>query len=382
MSTAPQIEAALSAAQLTEVRNEVISVLSNAGILTTEVSTPELETYFRKFPRGSYNLYDKDGNVAIGGYNSELAPNLGNLSLGSSGNMKIYSGHAIIICASGHLKTGGGKGGSEDEKSITISANGDIHIESKGKGGIFIKSAGDLNLEGDNVRITGTTGVSINAGAQTDVPGGEIKKVGSGKISFSAGIIESSSNNLTQQTLSLSKTINYGQSIKEQKINPLKPALPQQQSMHYETPGSVEHNISGDYVLNIQGKMLVNVNGVTLPGSLLSGGGTYGIQNQSVVQNINGDRYTYIRPGTIPPTGDDYVEITKGIHHVKSLAPQETSQTGIAFETLIGNIATVVRTQGDIGIQTLTGDTLVQGKNLLLLGLQEVREVAPRINLN
>ena len=387
------IDAALLEAQVTTITNEVISRLTKAGILTVEVATPGSETYFCKYPRGAFHQVDSDGNMSLAGWNPTPSPITGQLSLASSGLMKIQSGHALLIHAEDGMQTGGTVKKGDDAKSISILANGDIHIEAKGPGGIYIKSPGDLRLEGDNVQIIGKTGVSINTGSQETIEG-EINSVGSGDLSISTGRLRVSAKQMTEQVQSLKKSVNYGQVVNEQKIAITEPTLPQQHLMSQTTPGSIEHVVDGDYILKVKGKMLVKVDGIPLPASPLNGAGA--TQAETYRTEVVGDKGTYITPAAVSAggvaKGNDYTEITKGKHHVKVIAGDTESQTAIAFEAVKDNIVNVVTGDGDIGLgiigigdialNTPTGDLLVECRSILLTAAAEVRLTGTNIYLN
>ena len=387
------IDGALLEAQVDTITNEVISRLTKAGTLTVEVSTPGGETYFKKFARGAFHHVDADGNMSIAGWNATPSPTTGQLSLASSGLMKIQSGHALLIHAEDGMTTGGTVKSGEDAKSISILANGDIHIEAKGPGGIYIKSPGDLRLEGDNVQIVGKTGVSINTGSQETVEG-EINSVGSGDLSISTGRLRVSAKQKTEQIQTLKKTVNYGQVVTEQKVALTEPTLPQQHLMSHSTPGSIEHVVDGDYILKVKGKMLVKVDGIALPASPLNGAGA--TQAETYRTEVAGDKGTYIQPGVASPggvaQGSDYTEITKGKHHVKVIAGDTESQTAVAFEvtkdnivhTIVGDgdMAFGVQGFGDIAINNASGDLLVETRSILLTAQAEVRLQGTNIYLN
>ena len=286
----PQLQSALTEAQLTQIRNEVINILEANGILETSVSTEGNETWYKNHPRGSFMMMDRDGNVAFYGHNSELAPNLGNLSLGSTGNMKISSGHALIIEAQDCLQTGGAleKGGSNSAKSITIRANGDIHIESNGPGGIYIKSPKTLRLEGEDVEIVATQKLSLKAGSLTPTVGTTgISAVGSGEISITGATVKTSANTIIDNSLSQHKIVNNGHIEIEQLPNPSAPGLPTGNLFNITTTGSIEYVAGGDFAMRVTGKVRQEIAGTVLPTSLLNGGNpTYGIQPQAFLTNI------------------------------------------------------------------------------------------------
>jgi hypothetical protein len=383
------IDSNLSEAQVTQITNEVISRLSKAGVLTVEVGTPGKETYFKKFAAGSFVHADPDGNLSIAGHNAELSPTLGNLNLASTGVMKISSGHALVISAEDGMKTGGGSGGTQDAAAVTIMASGDVHIESTGPGGIFIKSPKDLRLEGDNVKIVGKTSVSINTGSQEPVAS-DIPLVGSGDLSITTGRVQLSTREFTEQTLSLKNTVNTGHVLHEQRINPLEPTIPQQHLTSTTTVGSLEHDITGDYIVRVGGKMLLQVAGLPIVGSPLNGVGS--VQLESYLQEISGDRAAYIVPGLgKPPGGGDFVNILgPGAFQVNVVAPDETG-TAIGFNAAAGDVVTWVdgagnvamgTTAGDVSLDTLAGDVTLLGTHISMVAETEVRALAPLINLN
>ena len=387
------IDAALTQAQITDITNEVISRLTKAGTLTVEVSTPGQESYFKKFARGAFEHVDSDGNFSIAGWNATPSPITGQLTLASSGLMKIQSGHALLIHAEDGMQTGATVKKGDDATSISILANGDIQIESKGPGGIYIKSPGDLRLEGDNVQIVGKTGVSINTGSQ-DVVEGEINSVGSGDLSISTGRLLVSAKQKTEQIQSLKKTVNYGHVIHEQKVAITDPTLPQQHLTSTSTPGSLEHVIDGDYTLKVNGKMLVQVMGVPLPGTPLNGAGN--VQAETYRLEVVGNKGTYIQPTVAAtgatPGGNDYTEITQGKYHVNVVAGDVASQTAIAFEAAKDNIITTIAGQGnistnlegvgDIILNSETGDFFVNSRSILLTAQAEIRLTGTTIYLN
>ena len=67
------------------------------------------------------------------------------------------------MSAEGHRVTGGGEGGSDEEKSVDIFGTGDVVIQSNGKGGIYITAAKDIELNaGGSIKLKAAEQVSIN----------------------------------------------------------------------------------------------------------------------------------------------------------------------------------------------------------------------------
>jgi hypothetical protein len=391
--------------QVTTNKDELYVQLTNGSFKVTETINPNNRSYEMRHFRASMLRWQHDGSVLLVARNSELAPNLGYLDVLSTGYTHITSGHNIVLTAEGCAKTGGGAAGSADNKGFEIKTkSGDIHIQSDGKGGIYITSAANIEFRcpGDMIFNAGGQ-ISMNTGAKDVLSGGLSEGIGSGKFVVSTGSYELATATY-KETVTGSKDIeNYGEINQQQKVAIAEPTLPQQHITTTETVGSLVHKIGYDYVLEVDGKMLLKVNNnpAKKVGGVLGGPGAamgYATQTlEAFKQEINGTRATYLRAQT-NPYAQDYLSIDRGNWYceVETAAPGNTAIS--AGSLTKGDVVFQTTAQGSIGIQsgpTPSNSILVQNQGgsirveangakgmIQMLATQEIRGTAIRINLN
>ncbi len=358
--------------KVTKNSNEIHTKVTDSNFQICDISTPKDCSYEMRHWRASKIRWQEDGSVIIQARNSEAAPNLGFLDIKSTGYTQITSGHNIVISANGYKKTGGGTGGSEDEKSIEIAAVGDVVIKSNGKGGVYITSAKNLEFRcpGDMIFTAGGQ-ISMNTGSKDPIAGGLTKGVGSGKFTVSTGVYELSTVTY-KETVTGSKNIeNTGEINQQQKIAITEPTLPSQHITTTETVGSLVHKVGYDYVLEVDGKMLLKVNNNPAKKVLgvLGGPGAamgYPVQTDALQQKIVGNRSTFILPSPLNlGEGNDATEITLGASTTKILAAGKKGTAFSVESTTKGNIAMATLVKGDIALSSGPSPT----NNLLLSNL-------------
>lgn len=391
--------------EVTSNKDELYIQLTNGSFKTVETINPNNRSYELRHWRASMLRWQHDGSVLLVARNSTLAPNLGYLDIKSSGYTHITSDHNIVLNAKGCALTGGGAAGSANNKGVEIRSDaGDIHIQSDGKGGIYVNS--DANIQftcpGDMIFNAGGQ-ISMNTGSKDVLSGGLTSGIGSGKFTVSTGSYTLATATY-KETVTGSKTIeNFGEINQEQKIAITEPTLPQQHITTTETVGSLVHKIGYDYVLEVDGKMLLKVNNNPLKkaGGVLGGPGSamgYATQTlEALKQEIGGTRATYIKAGASPYAADT-VDIDRGYAHtqVTTSAPGNTAVS--AGSITKGDVVFQTTAQGNIGIQagpTPSNVVLLQNQGgsirveangakgmIEMLATQEIRATAIRINLN
>ncbi|NDB57873.1 hypothetical protein EB001_05460 [bacterium] len=336
--------------KVTEISNEIHTKVTDSNFQIVDISTPNDRSYEMRHWRASKIRWQEDGSVILQARNSTAAPNLGFLDINSTGYTQISAEHNVIISAKGHKKTGGGKGGSDDEKSIEMGAVGDIVIKSNGKGGVYITSAKNLEFRcaGDMIFTSGGQ-ISMNTGSKDPIPGELTKGVGSNKFTISTGVYELSTVTYKETVTGAKNTINHGEINQQQKIALTEPTLPSQHITTTETVGSLVHKVGYDYVLEVDGKMLLKVNNNPAKKVLgvLGGPGVamgYPVQLDALQQKIIGNRSTFILPSPLNKgEGNDATTITLGSSSTTILA---AGTKGTAFSVSS-------QTKGDIAMSTL-----------------------------
>lgn len=390
--------------KVTENRDEISVSILPSSFRITETSGPNDRNYELRHWRGSMVRWQENGSLVVIAQSREaFGPNTGYLDVKTSGYAHLVSDHNIKIAATGCKLTGGGEGGSDQEKSLELFGAGDIHIQSDGKGGIYITAAKNIEFRGDNIIFNAAQQISMNTGSKEDVNVGESSGIGSGKFVVSTGSYELATSNYAESVTGAKKVSNTGSIVQEQKVAIAQPTTPNQHITSTETVGSLVHKVGYDYVLEVDGKMLLKVNNnpAKAGGGVLGGPGSadgFPTQVEALVQEIRGTRATYIKPGTTPPYGNDYTEIELGNSYtkVKSAAP---SKTGWSVETETkGDCIIKTSALGDIGIQAgatpsnnvflknLGGSVRIEASGAAgmidMKATTEIRGTAIKINLN
>jgi hypothetical protein len=353
------IEQSLNSGQtkVTKNSNEIHTKVTDSNFQIIDISTPNDRSYEMRHWRASKIRWQEDGSVLLQAHNLTAAPNLGFLDIMSTGYTQITAGHNILISAKGHKKTGGGTGGSEDEKSIEIAAVGDIVIKSNGKGGVYITSAKNLEFRcpGDMIFNAGGQ-ISMNTGSKDPIAGGLTKGVGSGKFTVSTGVYELSTVTY-KETVTGSKNIeNNGEINQQQKIAVTEPTLPSQHITTTETVGSLVHKVGYDYVLEVDGKMLLKVNNNPAKKVLgvLGGPGAamgYPVQIDALQQQIVGNRSTFILPSPLSKgEGSDATTITLGSSSTTILAGDKKGTAFSVNSATKGNISLASLLKGSVTV--------------------------------
>lgn len=389
--------------KVTKYVNEVKTTVTDSSFQIVETCNPNDRSYRLRHWRDSGLDFQHDGSIILNARNRETcAPNAGFIDMHSCGYTHITSEHDIILSAKGHTKTGGGNAGEPDEKSVQVYGTGDIHIESDGKGGVYI-TAKNIELSADNnIILKAGNQVSINTGSKDPIPLGLSEGIGSGKFVISTGVYELAAASY-KETVTGSKNIeNNGEINQQQKLSLTEPAVTGE-SAHItttETVGSLVHKVGHDYVLEVDGKMLLKVNNNPLKklGPLNTGEAGYAPQPlEAFKQEIVGTRSSYLTAGT-NPYAQDYISIDRGnwFAEVDLAAPGATAVS--AGSLTKGDVVFATIAQGNIGIQAgPTPSNVVLMQNLggsirldalgakgmiQMLATQEIRGTAIRINLN
>lgn len=391
--------------QVTNYTDEVLTTLLKSGFSIIETCAPNDRNYELRHWRASGLRFQHDGSIFINARNREsFAPNAGYIHTHSTGQTHIVADHDILISAKGYAKTGGGSAGSQDEKSLQFYGAGDIHIQSDGKGGVYI-TAKNIEFSADNnIILKAGNQVSINTGSQDKTSSlGLSKSIGSGKLSISTGTYELATASYKETVTASRQAENYGEVLSAQKMSPTKPAATGE-SAHItttETVGSLVHKIGHDYILEVDGKMLLKVNNnpVKRLGPLNTGEAGYSPQPDAAFkQQIKGSRQSILTAGTTPPFAQDLISIDRGNWYceVKNAAPGNTAIS--AGSVTKGDIVLRTSSQGNIGIQAgsvPSNVVLIQNSGgsireealgakgmIEMKATQEIRGTAIRINLN
>lgn len=388
-------ESSIVREELNEVRQQIL----DSSFRITETCGADDRSYELRHYRASMIRWQENGSVLIVARSATASPIEGYLDVKSSGYMHFVSGHNIKLTAEGMKKTGGGEAGSDDEKSIELFGTGDITIQSNGKGGVYISAAKDIEFKaGGKIVLAAAEQVSINTGSQDPVPFGLTKSVGSGKLSISTGQYELSTTSF-KETVTGSKTEeNYGEVIRDQKLNILEPAV-LGEGAHItteETVGTLHHKIGHDYILEVDGKMKVKVNNNPLKkiGPLF-----VEMPKEALKYEVNGSRTTLLNQDPLLQYAQDYVSIPLGNSYteIQTSAPGNTAwsassitkgdcvlQTsaigsiGIqAYGSVPSNAILVQNTGGSIRIEANGAMGMIQ-----MLATKEITGKAFKINLN
>ena len=388
--------------QVTEGRDELSVKLTNGSFKITEGMNPNDRFYEMRHWRASTFRFQDDGSLILVARNSTLAPNLGFFDIRSTGYTHITSEHNIVIASTGHAKTGGGEAGSADNKGLELKSTGDLHIQSDGKGGIYVSSASNIEFRCPGNMIFNAGGqISMNTGAKSDISAGLSKGIGSGKFTVSTGSYELATTTYKETVTGSKREVNNGEIETKQEISLTEPSLPNSHIITTETQGSLVQKVGHDYILEVDGKMLLRVNNNPLKkgGALQGGSPLYPVQTtEALKQEVVGTRATYIKPSATPPYGADYTEIELGHQctKIKKAAPAKTAWS-VASNTM-GDLVMQTTAVGNIGIKagpTPSNAILLQNEGgsvrieangamgmIQMLATKEIRARAIRINLN
>ncbi len=166
--------------QVTETIDEVITTLLKSGFSIIETCNPDDRNYELRHWRASGIRFQHDGSILINARNRDPGgPSAGYIDVHSDGYTHITSEHDIAISAKGYPETGGGAAGSEKEKSLSLYGRGDVHIQSDGKGGVYIT--------GKNIEITADDNIVLRAGKQVSINTGSVDLASSLPLSKAIG---------------------------------------------------------------------------------------------------------------------------------------------------------------------------------------------------
>ena len=382
--------------KIEETVNELREFITDGSFAFRETVKPGDRSYEMAHYRGSRIRWQEDGSVVLIARSAEATPIEGYLDVKSSGYMHFVSGHNIKLIADGHQKTGGGKAGSDDEKSIEIRGPGDIVIQGDGKGGVVINAAKDIELiAGGSIKLKAAEQVSIQTGSLAPGLGIFGKDLGSGKLSIATGIFELGCTSY-KETVTGSKTEeNFGEVIRDQKPSLAAPTLPIQHITTEETTGTLVHKVGGDYILDVSGKMKVkvaNIPSCTSPKMLAE------MPLHALKQEIFGSRTTTLQTLGTPPYAQDYLNIPVGnvFTQIGTALPGtsawsvESQIKGdiVARATAIGSVALqtgptpsnailLQNAGGSIRLEALGAIGMVQ-----ILAVKNLQGTALKINLN
>ena len=355
--------------KITEEINEVRETITDSSFTTRETCGPDDRNYEMRHYRGSFLRWQENGAVLINARSADMTPTEGYLDVKSTGYMHFKSGHNIKLIAEGHRVTGGGEGGADEEKSVEIFGPGDICIQSNGKGGIYISSAKDIELNaGGSIKLKAAEQISLNTGSQDPVPFGLTKSIGSGKLSISTGQYELSATSFKETVTGSKMEENYGEVSQEQKMNILEPPAlgPGAHITTHSTEGTLVHKVGHDYILDVDGKMLVKVNNNPLKkvGPLTTGTGGYAAMPMETLKyQIIGSRTSTLLMDPILQYSQDFVDIPMGNSYTQigTAAPGLTAWS--AGSLTKGDCVIQATAVGSIGIQngpTPTNTILLQ----------------------
>ena len=338
--------------QITENINEVRSKITDSSFRVSETCGPDDRNYEMRHYRGSMIRWQENGAVILIARSSSLTPNEGYLDVKSTGYMNFKSDHDIKLSAEGHRVTGGGEGGSDEEKSVDIFGTGDVVIQSNGKGGIYISAAKDIELNaGGSIKLKAAEQISLNTGSQDPVPFGLTESVGSGKLSISTGQYELSTTSFKETVTGSKMEENYGEVIQDQKVNILEPAAlgPGAHITTHETVGTLHHKVGHDYILEVDGKMKVKVNNNPLKkvGPLF-----LEMPKEALKYEIMGSRTSTLMSDPVLQYAQDFTDIPIGNAYTQvGTAAPGTSGWSAATQTK-GDLVLQASAIGSIGVQT------------------------------
>ena len=379
--------------------NEVRETILDSSFTIRETCGGGDRSYEMRHYRASFIRWQENGAVLINARSADSTPNEGYLDVKSTGYMHFKSGHNIRLTAEGHRVTGGGEGGSDEEKSVEISGPGDIVIQSNGKGGLYISSAKDIELNaGGSIKLKAAEQISINTGSQDPVPFGLTKSVGSGKLSISTGQYELSTTSFKETVTGSKMEENFGEVIQEQKMNILEPPIlgPGAHITTHETQGTLHHKVGHDYILEVDGKMKVKVNNNPLKkiGPL-----QLEMPKEAMKTEIFGSRTSILYQDPILQYAQDFTNIPVGNSYTQVGTAAPTPTAWAAGSLVKGDCVLQATAVGNIGIQTgptpaniillqnMGGSVAIQALGAMgMIAMQATKEIsaiAPiKINLN
>ena len=338
--------------QITENVNEVRSKITDSSFRISETCGPDDRNYEMRHYRGSMIRWQENGGVLLIARSADLTPNEGYLDVKSTGYMNFKSDHDIKLSAEGHRVTGGGEGGSDEEKSVDIFGTGDVVIQSNGKGGIYITAAKDIELNaGGSIKLKAAEQISLNTGSQDPVPFGLTESVGSGKLSISTGQYELSTTSFKETVSGSKMEENYGEVIQEQKLNILEPAAlgPGAHITTQETVGTLHHKVGHDYILEVDGKMKVKVNNnpIKKVGPLF-----LEMPKEALKYEVMGSRTSTLNPDPILQYAQDFVDIPSGNSYCQVGTAMPGTSAWSAASLTKGDLVMQATAVGSIGLQT------------------------------
>ena len=339
--------------KIQEEMNEVRETITDSSFTIRETCGVNDRSYEMRHYKASFIRWQENGAVLINARSATRTPNEGYLDVKSTGYMHFTSEHDIKLTSNGARNTGGGEGGSDENKSIDIFGSGDIIVQGNGKGGIVINAAnGDLELiSGGSIIMKAADQISLNTGSQDPVPFGPTKSIGSGKLSISTGQYELSTASYKEVVTGTKTVENYGENLEEQKLNILQPAVlgPGAHITTKNTVGTLKQTIGHDYILEVDGKMKVKVNNNPLKkvGPL-----TLEMPMEAMKTEINGSRTSTLYQDPILQYAQDFTNIPVGnsFTQITTAAP---GTSGWSAATLAkGDLVLQATAIGSIGVQT------------------------------
>ena len=339
--------------------NEVRETISDSSFTIRETCGPDDRNYEMRHYRGSFVRWQENGAVLINARSADMTPTEGYLDVKSTGYMHFTSEHDIKLVANGHRSTGGGEGGSEENKSIDVFGSGDIIVQGNGKGGIVINAAGgDLELiSSGSIIMKAAEQISLNTGSQTPTTFADTKSIGSGKLSISTGQYELSTTSYKEVVTGNRTAKNFGENLEVQEPNIMEPPIlgPGAHITTRNTTGSLVQKIGHDYVLEVDGKMLVKVNNNPLKkvGPLTTGLGGFGIMPKEALKyEVRGSRTSTLFPDLVLQYAQDFTNIPVGNSYTQVGTAAPTPTAWAAGSLIKGDCVLQATAQGSIGIQT------------------------------
>lgn len=339
--------------KIQEEMNEVRETISDSSFTIRETCGVNDRSYEMRHYKASFIRWQENGAVLINARSATRTPNEGYLDVKSTGYMHFTAEHDIKLTSNGARNTGGGEGGSDENKSIDIFGSGDIIVQGNGKGGIVINAAnGDLELiSGGNIIMKAADQISLNTGSQDPVPFGPTKSIGSGKLSISTGQYELSTASYKEVVTGTKTVENYGENLEEQKLNILQPATlgPGAHITTKNTVGTLKQVIGHDYILEVDGKMKVKVNNNPLKkvGPL-----TLEMPMEAMKTEINGSRTSTLYQDPILQYAQDFTNIPVGnsFTQITTAAPGTSGWSAATMAK--GDLVLQATAIGSIGVQT------------------------------
>ena len=339
--------------KIQEEMNEVRETITDSSFTIRETCGVNDRSYEMRHYRASFIRWQENGAVLINARSATRTPNEGYLDVKSTGYMHFTSEHDIKLTSNGARNTGGGEGGSDENKSIDIFGSGDIIVQGNGKGGIVINAAnGDLELiSGGSILMKAADQISLNTGSQDPVPFGPTKSIGSGKLSISTGQYELSTASFKEVVTGTKTVENYGENLEEQKLNILQPATlgPGAHITTKNTVGTLKQTIGHDYILEVDGKMKVKVNNNPLKkvGPL-----TLEMPMEAMKTEINGSRTSTLYQDPILQYAQDFTNIPVGNSFTQITTAAPGSSGWSAATMAKGDLVLQATAIGSIGVQT------------------------------